>query len=469
MALTDQLTPATNLDEVWKTLSNAPLTEEPEFTAFYRKDVNDVRGNDKIAVMQRGLRQRFGGAFYKTLLMGHPGVGKSTEMTRLAISLKDKFRVIRFSAQSDLHPAGFKPFDVLLVMMIKLVDEVHLLVNEVGETAYPPEELLREIVGWFDSEKITTKNDLQKDIDASAEAGVKLELHKLLSIGATLKGEIKYTTSRTQEIVQYRLNALSNLIKLLNRLIGECNEILRRTSKCEWIFIGEDFDKAGIPRELTEDLFINYSNILEDLQTHLIFNVPVELAYSEKKSRFPIDLVGILDTPVFDEHHDSHALGRDALKTVLEARINSNLFGSGEMNRLIVASGGNLRDLFDIVSKAADNAALAGRDSIEAEDREFAINDKRLDYKRRLGDAPFNAQAISYDERVKRLLSVYNQEPGNGIADAHLYSLLTARAVQEFNGKGWYGVHPLVVDILIDDGKIKTTDGSTPRGGTYGT
>ena len=44
--------------------------------------------------------------------------------------------------------------------------------------------------------------------------------------------------------------------------------------------------------------------------------------------------------------------------------------------------------------------------------------------------------------------AVYRRDPEHDIADAVLYSLLRGRALQEFNGEGWLGVHPLVVDIL---------------------
>jgi len=46
-----------------------------------------------------------------------------------------------------------------------------------------------------------------------------------------------------------------------------------------------------------------------------------------------------------------------------------------------------------------------------------------------------------------------------------IYFLLRSRAVLEFNGKGWFGVHPLVVDILADQGRIeRDATGKVPGG-----
>ncbi|MCW3096024.1 MAG: hypothetical protein JWL77_1642, partial [Chthonomonadaceae bacterium] len=90
MAGTLQYTPATNLDDIYKTLVLAPLLTKEELAAFYRDEMNQVRGGDRIGHMRRGLNQAYSSSFYKTFFIGHPGVGKSTEMTRLEYKVADK-------------------------------------------------------------------------------------------------------------------------------------------------------------------------------------------------------------------------------------------------------------------------------------------------------------------------------------------------------------------------------------------
>jgi len=82
----------------------------------------------------------------------------------------------------------------------------------------------------------------------------------------------------------------------------------------------------------------------------------------------------------------------------------------------------------------------------------------RRDYRMRLGQSPYDVSQIPYREKLARLLAVYGQVPDNDIPDPVLYSLLRGRAVQEFNGDGWFGVHPLVVDILKDQQHLKPQD-----------
>ena len=51
---------------------------------------------------------------------------------------------------------------------------------------------------------------------------------------------------------------------------------------------------------------------------------------------------------------------------------------------------------------------------------------------------PYNAAKLTYQQKAERLVAVYNQDPDYDVPDPVLYSLLNARAVQEFNGSaGW--------------------------------
>jgi hypothetical protein len=82
----------------------------------------------------------------------------------------------------------------------------------------------------------------------------------------------------------------------------------------------------------------------------------------------------------------------------------------------------------------------------------------RRDYRMRLGQSPYDVSQIPYPEKLARLLAVYGHAPDNDIPDPVLYSLLRGRAVQEFNGDGWSGVHPLVVDILKEQQHLRPQD-----------
>lgn len=63
---------------------------------------------------------------------------------------------------------------------------------------------------------------------------------------------------------------------------------------------------------------------------------------------------------------------------------------------------------------------------------------------------------VSYKQKAERLKQVYDGDKEAQMTDPVLYSLLNARAVQEFNGQRWFGVHPLVVDILAAQKHLPT-------------
>src|SRR5207244_1346093 len=147
-----QLEPATSLEDVYKTLSPEPLLTPPELQAFYRGGINEVRGGDKVGNLALGLERSWRAGFFKALLGGHPGVGKSTEMTRLVERVSARYRSIRFQVTRDLDPGSFKPFDVLLLMMTRIVEETAKPVSEGGADKTPSEGLLQEIDDWFAKE-----------------------------------------------------------------------------------------------------------------------------------------------------------------------------------------------------------------------------------------------------------------------------------------------------------------------------
>ncbi len=461
-----QITIATSLEEVHRTMQLTPLVSVEEIDAFYRRELNETRGGDKMERLRRRLVRAYETEIpLKACIMGHPGVGKSTELSRLIADSKPNFCPIRFSAPAVLDPGNFKPLDVLLVMMMEVAKQTAERVGTI-----PSDARLQEILSWFASDEITHTRKLDATGTLEVGAGVKPDSlwNKVLGLFANLKGEIRYAAARSQETTDYRLARLDDLIAIANRLLDECNRLLKQETNQEWLFVGEDFDKAGISPERVKDLFINYGNIFQELRTHLIFSVPIALYYSADAPRLPFgDAFSFVipDTPVYRQNHTENDGGRAAVQAVLEARMNPSLFEGGQMVRLIVASGGNLRDLFNLVTYAAESAQLRDAERINAEDVEGSILNLRSDYERRLGQSPFDIDPVPYSEKVALLQRIYKEDADTQIPTPALYSLLSSRAVQEFNGQRWFGVHPIVVDILKKQGHLTAESGEV-LGGT---
>jgi len=467
-----QTIPATCLEDVYKTLQPDPLKTPEELKAFYQARINEVRGGDKTQRLRLGLNRAYqDGIPFKACVMGHRGVGKSTELSRLIEDIKDHFRAIRFSAMTALDPGSFRPLDVILLMMAEVAERTAHPIAQGGADRQPSEQRLREIWDWFATEKDIREQATNLSASLEAGAGVKEASlwSKVLGLFATLKGEIKFAATRKQEVVEYRISRLTDLIEIANRLLDECNRYLKESSGHEWLFIGEDFDRAGISKPRIEDLFITYANIFQDLRAHLIFTLPISLYYSSSAPRLPFPgncSFVIPDTPMFHPDHTPNHSGREVIQLALQARMDLNLFEPEQITRLIVASGGNLRDLFALVNYAADSALLRNATQMNAEDGTAAIVNLRSDYERRLGLSPYDRDQVTYEDKADLLQRIYDGDKEAQIAGPVMYSLLDARAVQEFNGQRWFGIHPLVVDILAAQGRLDRLKAGVVLGGT---
>jgi hypothetical protein len=135
--------------------------------------------------------------------------------------------------------------------------------------------------------------------------------------------------------------------------------------------------------------------------------------------------------------------------------------------RLVVTLGGNLTNVFSLVNYAAISAQIRGATRINAEDVTAAILNLRSDYEQRLGQSPFNQEEITYSDKVALLQRIYNGDKTAQMTNPVLYSLLSTRAVQEFNGQRWFGVHPLVVDILAAQKLLTPDETGVVLGGTF--
>jgi hypothetical protein len=453
--------PATRLEQLHLTLRLEPLIGKEEFARYYRSQVNDVRGGDAVAGLTQKLQEAYGALPCRAFLMGHPGVGKSTEITRLLTLVEDQYVGVRLSAASELNPASFKIFDVLLLMLARLAEQADRM-NAIPLEGLLPAQLLSDIQQWFGTEQV--KRTGTRTIGGEVKAGIGLKGESpwasLIGLFASATGEMKYAGERKKETVEYRLQRLQDLVGYCNRLINVCDEALKQKTRKEWLLVVEDLDKSVISPPQLQELFLQYGNVFQDLRVNMIFTIPVWLAYSAEANRLPFKRYTIHDTPVYDRQHNPHENGRAAVETVLEARVSPSLFAPGQMTRLIVASGGNLRDLFDLVLDAGGVARqrnpLAA--AIGPDDAKAAIGAMRREYRMKLGQSPYDQREMPYSDKVKRLIAVYNGDADNDVPDPVLYSLLRGRAIEEFNGEGWFGVHPLVVDILKNQQHLRPQD-----------
>jgi hypothetical protein len=117
------LRPARTLSEIGDTLLKQPLQTQEEFDAFYSDQYGHARGVDRISHLGVELGRSFRRAPFHGFVMGHPGVGKSTEISRLLLRAGLQFGAIRISAAGELRPGDFHIHDLLWLMIIRILTE----------------------------------------------------------------------------------------------------------------------------------------------------------------------------------------------------------------------------------------------------------------------------------------------------------------------------------------------------------
>ncbi len=463
------LSKATCLADVFKTVSPEPLMNPQDLQAFYRPEIVELRGRSVMSRMKTRLLRAEKELPFKAFLMGHGGVGKSSALTSLIQDVTDRFQTVRFSARKQLDLVNFKAFDVLLLTITELAEQCAKPVDEGGSGERIDDNLIRPLWDWFATTEISSSTQTQ--VTAAVGLGVDTSgslWDKFIGIKAKAYAEAKYAGARERKTVEYRLNKISELVQIANHICEACNDSLIRNTEKQWLIIWEDFDKEGVPKDSIRQLFLEYGHIFSDLNAHMITNIPVALGYSGE-ARGIIDEAPhylLHDSPVFDKDHQPHQQGRQALRQVLEKRMDLELFDDGILDRLLVASGGNLRDLFTMILEATDLAIGDNLETIGDSQARNAIVTQRIEYERRLGTDRFAEEVIEFDHKIARLKDIYDNKPDSSRTDNILYSLLRSRAVQEFNGERWFGVHPLVVDYLVHNEHIAKPQNNDPFGGT---
>lgn len=189
--------PAKDLDHLYLTLRPEPLIDPEEFRMFYRGDVNKVRGEDTVGRLALKLQQSYRALPFKAFVMGHSGVGKSTEISRLLERIRDQHVGIRLSIATELNPVSFKVFDVLFLMLIRIAEEAERL-KAIPLEGVLTERLVADIRQWAATEQVKRTHTGTAGVGIEAGAGVKEGSlwGGLLGIFASAKAEMKYAAER---------------------------------------------------------------------------------------------------------------------------------------------------------------------------------------------------------------------------------------------------------------------------------
>lgn len=376
----------------------------------------------------------------RLLFASHPGAGKSTELNRLMVRAAEDFWFVRLDTRKVLDLASLTHIDLMIALTEVLYKEgrdARLIKNT---------RVIEPVRNWLQEVVLESRIGRQEDLNIEAGGGVDGVLKQIVGLFSTLRSafSLSYESARVvRQVIQPRL---AELRQHCNNVLTEIDTHLARKSPLRRLLvIVEDTDKIDV--EQARELFVEHTGLLADLQTSIIYTVPIYLVHSPERNRlesyFQIRTLPMIKT--YDQRGNLFEPGWAALRDVVSRRINTQaLFEPDALELAIEKTGGVLRDLLRVIQTAGDVARYAGEPRISGMAMQYSLNELKSAYR----NSVRGRADVTTEQLYEKMKAIAREPSGLTPVDDALQLLLYTQAVIEYNGKGWYGVHPLMLETL---------------------
>jgi AAA ATPase domain len=418
----------------WKKLYTAfdPFRPLPANDPSY-VDCSSVRGEEDILL---GLGKEIARSENVTcqLYAGHRGAGKSTELLRLQEDLqRNQYRVVYFAVDKDLEPEDTQYSDILLACAKHLVGELRSKTGQDDRFRVWVQKLI---------EDLQQMGALELSLDEISYETPETPLGKVSS-------KIKTSMTHRNTIRKKVDEKADSLIDILNSFIIEA---LGEREADSLVLIVDSLDriveKYEGPQSNYEQIFVHHSDQLCRLNCHVIYTVPISLAYSQHltsiEERYkPVEMLPMVT--VKDQDGQACQSGMNSLKQLIVRRfqvvdksltLESAFESIDGVERLCEMSGGHVRNLMNLMK-----AALQYTKELPIDNRAVkrAISELRETYNKVI-----DGDEWPYLVEVDREKMIANR---NDI----FRSLLFRRCILEYrymDDEGeiqvWHDIHPLI-------------------------
>lgn len=431
---------AQQLDEIGFFASPEPLTAA---TWSQYIPTEEARGSTDVRHLIRQLQSAHRtGTPLRAIFAGHRGCGKSTELLRVSDAVRDLYagEICRVEERYSLPTLDYRQLLFLCA---------HSLMDYAGQVQVAlSEDRVRSLGAWFDEQtvqEVTTEGQ-----EVAAEAGVNLGYLSLLF--AKFSGKI-YSGGKTQETVtkhiEQRLDQLMQNMQIVVEAIEE------RIKPRRLLLILEGLDKIEALSQ-SRAIFLDHRLQLLSIPCSIIFTFPIRLWYEPDGGTAGYDykhllpMIPVAAAPQNRDLTEEEALlkaqrGRDALRAIVLARLESRLIAPDALDHIVRASGGVIRDLLYLVREGALNALDEGRTQITLRDCKLAARKLRGYYAKALSP-PSQGSDIKLADMQEALGDPADWPRRDAAPTAAFKLLLQNLCILEYNGDTWHDLHPLVRD-----------------------
>jgi hypothetical protein len=422
---------------------NEPVDpEDPRYV-----DCDDVRGENLARLYARALRRADPGRPEVKVFAGHRGVGKTSELLRLKRFLEKPsepdhkpFLAIYSDASRSLDLNDLD-FPDLLVFQAEQIQRQLQAARIPGFD--PTTEYLKQL--WDD-----LKGLLGSEVSLS-EVGVELPYAKLAL-------EIKNRPNARADLRKAIEKQSTSLLRAVNDILETATVKLRESGREGLVLILDGLDQI-VYRELDhsgtnthERLFINRSEQLASLRSHVVYTVPISLIYSPRFAQLeqtfgghqvPVPMIRLHEKGRAEAGGDTPGLAK--LREILEARCRhaevdfGDLFDSEATCRhLCRMTGGHPRHLMMFLRAATNevDALPITREAVDTAIRNYA-------------NSLFREIPDEFWPHLRRFDIPQDDIPRDEI---HQQMLLLLHVFEYMNGEPWYEVNPVLRTLAKFDG-----------------
>ena len=420
------------LQSVYRAFDPAPLLPEDE--GLY-VDLDDVRGTAGIVGrLANNIRLAEGPTCQ--LLTGHRGSGKSTELRRLQHELENddgRLFVVFCEVLRELDPNDIDFPDILIMLVRQMAAQLR---ERLGISLKP---------GYF-------RDRLQRVAHALGE-GFTLEGVELDVGLVSLSGAIKNSPDARLEIRKLLEPDTTNLLTAANDVVGQAQLELQKHDYSDLVVIVDDLDKmpswprAETGQSAAEHLFIQREGQLSAFECHLVYTLPLALAYSSHEPtivslyRGRVPVVPMTKIRARPPCAEPHVPGVQAFRDIVARRLDDSgaeeteVFAEEVREELIGLSGGQPSELIILIREALIGGALPVSPQAVAR----AAREGRRAYARWL-----RTEHWPLIEQVRDRGAFTRTENNDGV----IRELLDSRTILQYvNEEDWYAVNPLIADL----------------------
>lgn len=387
----------------------------------------------------------------RTILVGHPASGKSTELAVLAAELAKEpygYLVVRINLEQNLFIDKVNPVEVVFLMGAAIYKVAQA---ELGE-ALPGEHLEELAHGLETIVRTHTANSKYSLNLADVLSGMVVYGAGLIAgpvaaaaVGSMTQRMIAPFTfvSGTDESVARKLEVepqVERMVDRLNQLIADVEDRAGRPL----VLIVDGLDKIPNP-DLIALHFVE-KRFLADPACRVIFTAPMEVYYASRfagaRSRFPVRPFPNVKLRPRDVPSRPVPEGHAVMREVVRRRIESLGLGLDDviepaaLDMLVGASGGVMRDVVTLMQEAATLAEIAHASAIGSGAAALAVNQRRQLYAVQL-----RPQYLRVLEQVRKTRARTD--------DPECDELLRANLVLSFvNDDVWFDAHAILDPIL---------------------